>query len=253
MMKVGCQISQITKTDGWGRTESFGDILPCFFNLYDFKRDSSQDAKILMIPTSLNRCRLRVHLPTPWNLKYLACLSCSNAKESKKPRYFSAYVLPPPLVVCLPLVSWTDETSGAERLSQNQRSTNEWYLSSQKKKYKKWWFWCMSPSEALLSIVLLQINSRLVWTSVQPSSAPYWFKVIFSFAGPIGSASSLGIAAGLTVSSFDMNKLVFSLWGFRMPPRLVRILNSLFCKVFYMCKNKDLKSLRWQNKMIGGI
>ena len=167
MMKVGCQISQITKTDGWGRTESFGDILPCFFNLYDFKRDSSQDAKILMIPTSLNRCRLRVHLPTPWNLKYLACLSCSNAKESKKPRYFSAYVLPPPLVVCLPLVSWTDETSGAERLSQNQRSTNEWCLSSQKKKYKKWWFWCMSPSEALLSIVLLQINTRLVWTSVQ--------------------------------------------------------------------------------------
>ena len=88
-------------------------------------------------------------------------------RNQKKTRYFSAYVLPPPLVVCLPLVSWTDETSGAERLSQNQRSTNEWCLSSQKKKYKKWWFWCMSPSEALLSIVLLQINSRLVWTSVQ--------------------------------------------------------------------------------------
>ena len=72
----------------------------------------------------------------------------------------------------------------------------------------------MSPSEALLSIdqLYLSICSWLVWTFVHLSSAnSYSFKVIFSFAGPIGSASSLGIAAGLTVSSFDMKKGIFSL------------------------------------------
>lgn len=135
MANVGRQISQITKTDG-RRTEIFG-VLVIFCNL-----------------------------------KYLAYLSCSNSKDSK-PRYFSAYVLPPPLVVCLPLVSWTDETSGAERLSQNQRSTKEWQhwqlrcLSSHKKR----WFWCMSPYEALLLIMLLLIYSWPVWTSMQLSFA----------------------------------------------------------------------------------